>query len=133
MKYFSVNELTRSAIAVSKGIDNTPTPGIKQNLEMLINKVLDPIRQAWGKPIIVNSGYRCPALNKAVGGVKNSHHMLGIAADITTGNKADNKKLFQLIRSMPDLHFTQLIDESNYAWIHISYDPNNLKGQVLKL
>lgn len=132
MKYFTIKELCTSSTAQQKGIDNKPTPGIEQNLELLVKYVLDPLREAWGKPITVTSGYRCPALNRAVSGAKNSHHITGMAADITTGSKVDNKKLFQLVLDLK-LVFTQLIDEKNYSWIHISYDPDNLKRQVLKL
>lgn len=132
MKYFTIQELTASQTAKAKGIDNKPTPGIQQNLETLINKVLNPVREAWGEPLRVNSGYRSPELNKAVKGAKNSHHMLGMAADITAGSKAKNKKLFTLIQEI-NIPFTQLIDEKNFTWIHISYDPNHIKRQVLKL
>lgn len=132
MKYFSIKELCNSSTAKLKSINNEPTPGIEKNLEALVKYVLDPLREAWGKPIIVTSGYRSPELNKAVSGAKNSHHMMGMAADITTGNKTDNRKLFQLILDLT-LPFTQLIDEKGFSWIHISYDPGNLKRQILKL
>lgn len=132
MKYFTIAELCASSTATEKGIDNTPTPGITQNLERLVANVLDPLREAWGKPIVVTSGYRCPELNKAVGGAKNSHHMQGMAADISTGNKVDNRRLFQKILDL-GLPFTQLIDEKGFSWIHVSYDTSNLKRQVLKL
>lgn len=132
MKYFTIAELCASSTATAKGIDNTPTPGITQNLERLVANVLDPLREAWGKPVVVTSGYRCPALNKAVGGAKNSHHMQGMAADISTGNKVDNRRLFQKILDL-GLPFTQLIDEKGFSWIHVSYDTSNLKRQVLKL
>lgn len=132
MKYFTITELCASSTATAKGIDNTPTPGITQNLERLVANVLDPLREAWGKPIVVTSGYRCPELNKAVGGAKNSHHMQGMAADISTGNKVDNRRLFQKILDL-GLPFTQLIDEKGFSWIHVSYDTSNLKRQVLKL
>ena len=64
MKYFTIEELTRSATATTRGIDNTPTPEIKANLERLVDKVLDGLREIYGKPITVNSGYRCPELTK---------------------------------------------------------------------
>lgn len=132
MKYFTIAELCASSTATAKGIDNTPTPSITQNLERLVANVLDPLREVWGKPIVVTSGYRCPELNKAVGGAKNSHHMQGMAADISTGNKVDNRRLFQKILDL-GLPFTQLIDEKGFSWIHVSYDTSNLKRQVLKL
>lgn len=132
MKYFTIEELTASTTAVARGIDNTPTPGVRQNLERLVNNLLDPLRQAWGKPLTVNSGYRCPALNAAVGGVGGSHHVLGMAADITTGNKVDNRRLFQMVLDL-GLPFTQMIDEHGFSWVHLSYDPTNLKRQILKI
>lgn len=98
----------------------------------LVDNVLDPLREAWGHPLTVSSGYRCPALNRVVGGSATSHHMKGMAADITTGNKVDNRKLFQQIIDL-NLPFTQLIDEKDFSWVHVSYDPANVKRQVLKL
>lgn len=135
MKYFTIEELTRSATATARGIDNTPTPEIKANLERLVEKVLDPLREKYGKPITVNSGYRCPELNKAVGGSKTSDHMKGFSADITASNKKENATLFQIIKDKFD--FDQLIWEkgnSEYPdWIHVSYNPNRLRKQVLKM
>lgn len=132
MKYFSINELCHSNTAEKLGIENVPNSYQKANMENLINHLLDPIRQMWGKPIIVNSGFRCVKLNEAVGGAKNSEHMSGCAADITTGNKADNKKLFDMIRNS-SLEWRQLIDESGFSWVHISYNQADNKKQVLHL
>lgn len=132
MKYFTLDELTRSDTARRLGIDNRPAQRHIDSLRRLVDDVLDPLREAWGKPITVNSGYRCPELNRAVGGARASQHMLGQAADITVGNKADNRRLFQLVQSL-NLPFTQLIDESDFAWVHIGHDPSNVKRQVLKL
>ena len=99
MKYFSISELTYSTKAKELHIDNTPfSYTIIDNLTSLIENLLDSIRDAWGKPLHVNSGYRCPALNKAVGGKPTSQHLKGEAADITTGSKAENKKLFEMIK-----------------------------------
>lgn len=150
MKYFTLNELVRSDKARQLKIDNTPTPGIVDNLNKLVTYVLDPLREAWGGPINVTSGYRCPVLNKAVGGAKTSHHMQGMAADIriyardSEGryikdshgglivDRTANRKLFDLVLRL-NLPFTQLIDESNFSWVHISYDPNNLKREIKRL
>lgn len=132
MKYFTIAELCRSNTGEKLGIENVPNSFQKANMENLINHLLDPIRQMWGKPIIVNSGFRCVKLNKAVGGAKNSEHMSGCAADITTGNKADNKKLFDMIRNS-SLEWRQLIDESGFSWVHISYNQPDNKKQVLHL
>ena len=132
MKYFTFTEFERSDTATKFAIDNTMPESAKKNVSELVDKVLDPLREAWGKPITVTSGYRCPELNKAVGGAKTSHHLSGMAADISTGNKADNRRLFELVQKL-DLPFTQLIDESNFSWVHISLDPANVKRQTLKL
>ena len=135
MKYFSIKELTKSETATKKGIDNTPNAGQVKNLEALIDNLLDPIREQWGAAIYVTSGFRSIALNKAVGGVANSHHLGGYAADLTVKSQAGNKALFEMIRCS-NLRWTQLISEKTTAhgcgWVHISYVPSNLKNQVLR-
>lgn len=132
MKYFTLEELTRSAVATARGIPNVPGENERESLEVLVLALLDPLREIWGAPIYVNSGYRSPELNKAVGGVSNSQHMKGQAADITTGNTASNRKLFALIRD-GGFDFDQLIDEANGTWIHVSYvSPSENRRQVLK-
>ena len=132
-KYFSIAELTKSSTAIKKKINNTPTKEVENNLNQLIDNILDPLREAWGQPIIVGSGYRCEALNKAVGGAAHSQHKLGQAADINTksDSKEDNKKLFELIKQLK-LPFDQLINEYNYNWIHVSYSPRN-RRQILNI
>lgn len=132
MKYFSFQEMERSDTATRHAIDNTIPSNLKNNVAQLVDNVLDPLREAWGRPLIVSSGYRCPVLNKAVGGSATSHHMRGMAADITTGNKVDNRRLFQLIIDLK-LPFTQLIDEKDFSWVHVSHEPGNIKRQILKL
>nr|DAQ17439.1 MAG TPA: peptidase [Caudoviricetes sp.] len=131
MKYFTIKELTKSSTAEAKGIDNTPTPEVERNLTALVDNILDGVREIYGKPITVNSGYRCPELNKAVGGSATSDHVKGFAADITAGSKEENERLFNIIKH--NFHFSQLIDEKNFSWVHVSYNPNNLKNQTLKL
>lgn len=131
MKYFTIKELVKSSTAEAKGIDNTPTPEVECNLTALVDNVLDPLRTIYGKPITVNSGYRCPELNKAVGGSATSDHVKGFAADITGGSKEENERLFNIVKH--NFHFSQLIDEKNFSWVHVSYNPNNLKNQTLKL
>lgn len=132
-KYFSIAELTKSSTAIKKKINNTPTKEVENNLNQLIDNILDPLREAWGQPIIVGSGYRCEALNKAVGGASHSQHKLGQAADIHTKSDSveDNKKLFELIKQLK-LPFDQLINEYNYNWIHVSYSPRN-RRQILNI
>lgn len=131
MKYFTINELCKSSTALEKKIDNSPSKEIIHNLTLLVDKILDPLRENYGKAIHVNSGYRCPALNEAVGGSKTSQHMKGMAADITGGSTVKNKELFNLIIKL-DLPFDQLIDEKNFRWVHVSYSPKHRK-QILHL
>lgn len=131
MKYFKISELIKSATATRKGIDNTPSPEIKANLEALVDSILDPLRAAYGKPIIVTSGYRCQKLNKAVGGAASSQHVSGQAADIRSveDTPAENKKLFDLIIAL-GLPFDQLINEFNYDWVHVSFSPRNRRQKL---
>lgn len=131
-KYFTLKEMINSNTAKSKGIDNTPTWSVVLNLLELVQNVLDPIREAYKKPITVNSGYRCIELNRAVGSKDNSQHVLGLAADITVGSREANKQLFEFIQSNIK-EWDQLINENNYQWIHISYNKNNNRKQVLSL
>ena len=134
MKYFCIEELTASATALREGIDNRPTESACHLLHVLVDQLLDPIRKAWGAPIMVTSGYRCPRLNELVGGVTHSHHILGCAADIIAGNKADHRRLFNLIQQMQQqgqIRFTQLILEGDGRWIHVSYVPSDLRCQVI--
>ena len=132
--YFTISELTASATAQREGIDNCPPASAYHLLHVLVEQLLDPIREAWGEPIVVSSGYRCKELNALVGGAKNSHHLLGCAADLIAGSKAEHRKLFNLIRQMQQegmIRFTQLIWEGDGRWIHISYVPSDLRCQVI--
>lgn len=132
MKYFTIEEMIKSSTATAKRIDNTPNQTVIDSLTKLIEAVLDPLREWWGGPIKVNSGYRCEALNKAVGSkAKKSQHLYGEAADITVGSKTENEKLFNYIKD--NLPFDQLINESNFSWVHVSYREGRLRKQVLAL
>lgn len=132
-KYFTLEELTASETAKKKGIDNTPNDAVVNNLNILMEQ-LDKIRERYGKPIYINSGYRCPKLNAAVGGVKASQHQLGVAADLTTKSAAEDKKLYDLI--VKNFDYDQCIFEKNKnsIWIHYSYvRPNRkLKFNIIK-
>lgn len=134
MKYFTMNELTASATAKRLGIPNVPTWREAENLRLLVENVLDPLREAWGKPIIVTSGFRSRMLNNIVGGASNSQHTTGMAADIRTLSDLpqDNEKLFDLAQEL-NLPFDQLIDEYRYNWVHISYSRYSMRKQVLHL
>ena len=132
MKYFTIAELIYSR-SHWKVLWNKTTPEIEQNLTALVAAVLDPLRERYGKPINVNSGFRCKELNRLVKGAVNSQHMNGEAADIDTGSKTENKKLAKLIIQM-GLPFDQLIDEANYAWLHVSYKRVGAnRGQILRM
>jgi hypothetical protein len=136
-KNFNVAELSRSEAATRKGVDNTPTPEAVENLRALAEKVLQPLRDAMGKPMRVNSAYRGPEANKAVGGSKTSQHMTGEAADIEFDG-FDNKKLAQKIVDLK-LPFDQIILEfykdgdPNSGWVHVSHKRGGpQRGQVLR-
>ena len=127
MSYFTIKELTNSSTAKKIGIDNTPTPEIRVKLNTLIS-ALDKIREQYGKPITVTSGYRCPELNRAVGGAVNpdgtpkSQHCKGEAADLIGENKAETKKIFEIAKELGN--YDQLLFETNKGgsvWVHISY------------
>jgi hypothetical protein len=131
---FTLKELTKSDTATRLGLDNTPNDEALENLKTLCEKVLQPVREHFGKSVTVNSGYRSPESNAAVGGSKTSDHCKGQAADIEITGVA-NADLAQWI--MDNLEYTQLILEfytsgiPDSGWVHVSYDPNNLKKQEL--
>ncbi len=131
MRYFTLKELTRSATAQRLGIYNTPPASAVKALNELVDNVLDPLREAWGGPIRVNSGYRCPALNKAVGGTPGSQHLRGEAADITVGTPSANRRLLALIKRL-DLPVDQCIDEKGCRWIHVSHRAGRNRRQYMK-
>lgn len=133
MKYFTIKELISSSTATQNNINNTPTKEIEENLKALVDNILDPLREAYGKPIIVTSGYRCEQLNTLLKGSKTSQHRFGQAADIKTSldTPTENKKLFDLVQKL-NLPFDQLIDEYNFNWVHVSYSPRNRK-QILQI
>ena len=123
MKYFTIKELCYSETAQKKGIDNTPTEEIKAHLTELGTKILDPLREAWGSGIIVKSGYRCPKLNKAVGGSSTSAHVLGFAADLKplNGNITRFKSFVKNWLKTSGIAFDQYINEfsGGSEWVHI--------------
>ena len=133
MDYFTYEELIYSETALKKRIRNKTTRQAEANLARLVADILDPLRKAYGRAITVNSGYRCAALNKAVGGASTSQHTTGCAADITAGSRSANRELARLIVSL-NLPWCQLINEKDYAWVHISIenDPKTSpKRQIL--
>lgn len=122
-RYFELDEFIVSATAKKKGIANIPTFGVVEHLDELVEKVLDPLRAAYGMPITVTSGYRCPELNRAVGGVANSAHLYGWAADLVAGGSFDKFRDFvvEWMRKS-GTRFDQVLLESDRKgnkWIHI--------------
>ena len=128
-KNFSLNEFISSETALRRGIDNTPSAEVLANLKALCENIMQPLRDWYGKPINITSGYRSPALNRAIKGAANSDHMKGQAVDFTLP-KEDYPKVFEWLRN--NVNYTQIIDEFGFSWIHISYDAKNLKKQALK-
>lgn len=126
MKHFTLEELTHSDTAVRLRIDNQAPREAAERLVALVENVLDPLREIFGKPITVTSGYRSKELNRRVGGATNSQHILGEAADIVSD---DNRRLFDIIRTR--LPFDQLIWEKGGRWIHVSYSKERQRKQVL--
>lgn len=129
-EHFTLEELTRSETARAKGINNAPDGKARAELVRLCTTVLEPLRAAYGAPIIVSSGYRSPHLNKAVGGVANSQHLKGQAADVhsVSDTKQDNKRLFDVAAEMVrkgKIKVGQLVDEYGYNWVHISTGTKN--------
>tara|TARA_A100001011_G_scaffold400697_1_gene517706 strand:+ start:8476 stop:8931 length:456 start_codon:yes stop_codon:yes gene_type:complete len=130
---FSLQELLKSQTALRKGIDNKPAdPSVITNLQVLCEKVLQPVRDHFARPVVINSGYRCPKLNKAIGSSSKSQHTKGEAADIEIPGLS-NKELAEYIED--NLPFDQLILEfyngvdPNSGWVHVSYvgDDDNRK------
>lgn len=134
-KNFTLEELVFSNTAYKFNINNKPSDAVVHYLTLLAKNILQPLRDAYGKPIKVTSGYRCKALNKIVNGSINSQHVLGQAADIRSleDTKTENKKLFDLAKQLIEdgtITVGQLIDEYNYDWIHISL-PSGHKNQII--
>lgn len=133
-KNFTLSEMTKSETALRRGLNNAPTQDVISALQTLAVNVLQPIRDHYGRSVKVNSGYRSPEVNAAVGGSRTSDHCKGQAADIEIVGVA-NADLAKYIEDK--LQFTQLILEfytqgvPDSGWVHVSYDPNNLKKQVM--
>lgn len=137
--YFTLQELLKSDTAKRKGIDNTPSFEVVDHLRELTGKILDPLRVAWGKPIRVSSGYRCPKLNAAVKGSATSVHMLGYAADLQTSGSFNKFRDFvvEWFRSTCT-KFDQILLErdakTGAQWIHVGlFDNNGRQRGIIKV
>ena len=129
---FNLIEFTSSETASRRGIDNTPSIAVIENLRFLCENVLQPLRDKYGKSINITSGYRSPKLNKAIGGSSTSQHCFGQAADIQVDRK-DYLKVWEILKTLP---FDQIIfefgTESAPDWIHVSFVQGKNRGQKLK-
>lgn len=122
--YFTLDEFVKSETATRLRIDNTPPADVVRNLQYGVEMILDPLRRAINRPVIISSGYRCPALNKAVGGVSNSWHLKGNAADIHLNDKAEAVDIFHFLKQNVSVD-TVLFEHSNSSqWIHVQWDMN---------
>lgn len=132
---FNLDELCRSQIAIDCGIDNTPdSDAVVENLKLLCEKVLQPIRDHYGRPVKVSSGYRSEEINTLARGSRVSDHILGFAADIEIPG-VPNAELAQWV--LDNLDYTQVILEfytpgiPDSGWVHVSYKSDNLKKEAL--
>lgn len=129
-EHFKLSEFIKSSTASAKGIDNTPSVSVINNLRNLCEQVLEPLRQYFNSPIVIGSGYRCPQLNKAVGGVTNSQHMTGEAADLHLPSTAIGREWMKWI--MMETDFDQCIFETadkKRFWIHVSCKSDRTKNR----
>jgi len=131
-EHITYDEATLSPTAIRNGISNQPNEQELNNMKLVAENCFEPLRKMWGKSIKVNSFFRSQSLNQLVGGSPLSQHTRGQAIDITTGSKSDNKKLFELAKT---LDFDQLIweygDSTGPHWVHISFKNNNNRKQIL--
>ena len=128
--HFDLAEFTRSESAKRHGVSNQPTAEHLANIKVLCERVLEPIRMKFG-PINISSGYRSKTLNHYIGGSLSSQHCEGRAVDVDMDgmSNATNKEVFDYIKD--NLEFDQLINEFNYAWVHVSYNAGKNRKQIL--
>ncbi len=132
---FSLLELTKSQTAERKGIDNTPSPEHQENLKLLCESILQPVRDHFGKVVTISSGYRSPELCTAIGSKITSQHAKGQAADFEIFG-VSNKALADYINS--ELYYDQLIleywkeSDPNSGWVHCSFSAGNNRKQYLR-
>ena len=131
-KNFTLKEVTRSNTARRLGIDNTPKNHHLKSMQRLITNLIQPMRDALG-PIRITSGYRCPELNRAIGGSKKSQHSKAEAVDIQFWSEGQMKNhlIYDWVLNS-GIEFDQMINEFDYAWIHISLKEKNNRKEVLE-
>ena len=128
-KHITIEEATNSPTALRLKINNEPNEAQLEAMKIVAERCFEPLREWYGKPIKINSFFRCEELNKAVGGAKNSQHAKGEAIDMSAGSKEENKKLFDWCKA--NLIFDQLINEYDYTWGHISYKVGMNRNQTV--
>lgn len=128
MKYFTFDELTYSRTAVENGLLNRPGATERDNLAQLVERLLDPLRERLGEPIAILSGYRSPEVNTLVGGVPDSQHTLGEAADCYC--LAGPERLLAVLRAS-GLPFDQAIVYRRRNFLHLSHRASRCRGQIL--
>lgn len=135
MKHFTFRELLHSSLALQNDIVNMPplheAEKIYYNLIVLVEDVLDPIRERFAVPMIITSGYRCEKVNKLVGGVDNSQHMKGEAVDFYFASFRKRKMEAAFLKIAEEFNFDQLIYYKKKGIIHISYNRRNNRHQVI--
>lgn len=120
--FFTLEEFTRSSTAKRLKIDNTPSDEVVRNIQYGVQMVLDPLRRIIRSPIIITSGFRCSALNKAVGGVANSWHTKGNAADIRISNEEEAKAIFQALQTLPSVDTVLFEHSATAIWMHVQWN-----------
>lgn len=121
-EFFSLAELIKSSTATKHHIDNTPPADVIRNLQYGVDMVLDPLRRIYGKPILITSGYRCPKLNTLVGGVSNSWHTQGNAADIHVASLTEATKLFSNLQKIPSVDTVLFEHSGSGQWLHVQWN-----------
>lgn len=130
-EHISYKEATFSNTALRYGIDNTPNADQLANMELVAKACFEPLRNWYGKPIHINSFFRCDILNKKVKGSKTSQHVEGKAIDIDAGSKEENEKLFNWLKD--NVQFDQLINEYDFSWVHMSFNLGKNRKQVFSV
>jgi uncharacterized protein YcbK (DUF882 family) len=135
-KHISIEEATFSQKAIDNKISNLPNDEQLENMQYVAENLFEKVRNWYGKPIRINSFFRCAEVNKLVGGSGTSQHCKGQAIDISAGSKVENKKLFEYIKSS-GLEFDQLIyeygDSTGPQWVHISLKKTGNRKQILHI
>jgi len=135
-KHITINEATFSQKAYDNKVSNTPNEAQFEAMQLVAEKLFEPLREWYGKPIKINSFFRSTEVNKLVKGATNSNHLRGEAIDLTGGSRAENKKIFDWCKSnFKD--FDELIfeygDSTGPDWVHISYKSKGNRKKIIHI